>query len=212
MQKITKQTEPAFLIHYRNLQGAEWNRDVKKLERDQARAQLCSEQGALCCFCEGRIRPTEHHMKVAHFVPQDVNRSLMFNWNNLLGACKGGEGNAYKKQHCDTRQGSQELSSRLHPVTLAPGTIDFNTEGKVLSSDATANEELNTKLNLNLDRLVRNRKSAADAMIAQMGKESWKVSDIERKLKELAAVGVTERIEYQSYLAWWLRRRLQKAA
>lgn len=49
-------------------------------------------------------------------------------------------------------------------------------------------------------------------MIEKMGKRSWKESDIEKKLRALAGSGVAERIEYQSYLAWWLRRRLQKAA
>lgn len=212
MQKITKQTEPEFLVHYRNLQGADWDRDVKKPERDEARAQLCSEQGALCCFCEGRIRPTEHHMKIAHFVPQALNASLMFTWNNLLGACKGGKGNPPKQQHCDTRQGSQALSSRLHPVSLAPGTINFNIKGEILSSDKTANADLNTKLNLNFEKLIRNRRSAAEEMIERMSKEPWKVSDIEKKLKELTGAGAAERIEYQSYLTWWMRRRLQKAA
>lgn len=212
MQKITKQTEPTFLVHYRNTKGADWDRDVKKPERDEARAQLCGEQGSLCCFCEGRIRPTEHDMKIAHFVPQAANGLLMFSWNNLLGACKGGEGNPPKQQHCDTRQGSQTLSPRLHPVTLVPGTIDFNTKGEILASDRASDTDLNTKLNLNLDRLARNRKSAADAMITQMGKEKWKESDIEKKLKELSSATVVERIEYQSYLVWWLRRRLRKAA
>lgn len=86
MQRITKQNEPTFLVHYRNLPGADWDQSVTGSERDQSRALLCYEQGSLCCFCEGRIRPSEHHMKIAHFVPQAEDPSLMFNWNNLLGA------------------------------------------------------------------------------------------------------------------------------
>jgi hypothetical protein len=48
-------------------------------------------------------------------------------------------------------------------------------------------------------------------MIEKMGKESWKEADIERKLKELSSPAAAERIEYQSYLIWWLQRRLRKS-
>jgi uncharacterized protein (TIGR02646 family) len=212
MQKIIKRTEPTFLAHYRKLKDADWDNDVKKPERDEARTQLCVEQGSLCCFCEGRIRANEDDMKIAHFVPQSVDKSLMFTWSNLLGACKGGEGNPPKRQHCDTKQGKEKLNPRLHPVTLSPGSVDFNVKGELLSSDQETNTDLNDKLNLNLNKLVKNRRSAVDAMITQMGKEHWKESEIEKKLKELSSATVAERIEYQSYLVWWLRRRVRKAA
>lgn len=212
MQKITKRIEPTFLAPYRNLKDADWDNDVKKPERDEARTQLCVEQGSLCCFCEGRIRANEDDMKIAHFVPQAADQSLMFTWTNLLGACKGGEGKPRKQQHCDTRQGQERLNPKLHPVTLAPGMVDFNAKGELLSSDLEVNADLKSKLNLNLDKLIRNRRSAADAMITQMGKEHWRESDIAKKLKELGSATVAERIEYQSYLVWWLRRRLRKAA
>lgn len=212
MQKIIKRTEPTFLAHYRSLADADWDNDVTKPKRDEARTQLCAEQGSLCCFCEGRIRANEHDMKIAHFVPQAVDKSLMFDWSNLLGACQGGEGKPRKQQHCDTRQGKEKLNPKLHPVTLAPGTVDFNVKGELLSSDPEVSMDLNDKLNLNLDKLVRNRRSAADTMITQMGRDRWKESDIVKKLKELSSATVAERIEYQSYLVWWLQRRLRKAA
>jgi len=124
MQRITKGTEPAFLARYRQQPDANWDRDVRGDEKQEARELLCKEQGYLCCFCQGRIKPNDAQMKVAHFVPQTVDRSLMFNWNNLLGACKGGE--KYKEKtkkedlHCDTKQGSRRLDARLTPPCTRP--------------------------------------------------------------------------------------------
>ena len=211
MQKIHKQIPPKFLSHYRNQPEVDWDCDVKGHERDEAREQLCREQGSLCCFCESRIRPNLKEMKIAHFIPQTVDPSKMWTWSNLLGACKGGEGKSPKEQHCDTSQRNMKLSRRLDPIQLAPGTIFFTGTGEVHSSDQEADADIKKKLNLNVSKLKTNRKGAAEAMMVQIGRHDWKDTDIDRKLRELASADGTERVEYQSYLMWWLQRRLRRA-
>ncbi|MFO0575653.1 MAG: retron system putative HNH endonuclease [Polyangia bacterium] len=212
MQRITKQPEPPFLAGYRRNPAADWDQDVRGEEKKAAREQLCAEQGALCCFCEGRIRPEPAAMKIAHFVPQAVDKVQMFVWSNLLGACLGGQGQPPKQQHCDTRQGSATLDPRLHPVLrLVPGTISFDTQGQIVAAPAKLQAELDEKLNLNLEQLRRNRRAAADAMIRQIGSGQWTQAEIERKCEELRERSVAPRAEYQSYLLWWLERRLRAA-
>jgi len=223
MQRITKGTEPAFLAKYRLQPDADWDQDVRRDEKQEARELLCTEQGSLCCFCEGRIEPQPDKMKVAHFVPQTVDKSLMFSWNNLLGACKGGEKFGEKTNqkdcHCDTKQGEDKLDSRLNPVQLAPNTICFNGRGeiKAVGNPALPPErdlqkqqlqtDLDVKLNLNLKQLVGNRIAAKDAMIVAMGRQDWTLSDVQRKIRELTAPAATKRVNYQSYLLWWLERK-----
>lgn len=218
MQRITKQTEPSFLADYRRSSEADWDRDVRKEDRDEARTQLCREQGSLCCFCEGRIRATPREMKIAHFVPQTnpEGAELMFAWTNLLGACLGGqttpgeERRAPKQQHCDTRQGDAVLDPRLHPVRLAPGTISFRSNGTIVASDGVLQADIDEKLNLNMPQLVQNRRAAADEMIRRIGTgKPWTRGEIRRKYEELRDDSTVERVEYQSYLLWWLEKSLR---
>lgn len=210
MQRISKQPEPLFLAGYRRNPAADWDRDVRGEEKQAAREQLCAEQGALCCFCEGRIRPEPAAMKIAHFVPQAVDKTRAFLWSNLLGACVGGQGQPPRQQHCDTRQGRSVLDERLHPVLrLPPGAISFDADGKILAAPPALQAEIEEKLNLNLERLRRNRRAAADAMIRQIGSGRWTRAEIERKYEELRERSAAPRAEYQSYLLWWLERRLR---
>lgn len=223
MQRITKGTEPAFLAKYRLQPDADWDQNVRGDEKQEARELLCKEQGTLCCFCEGRIEPQPKKMKVAHFVPQAVDKSLMFSWHNLLGACRGGEKLREKTNpkdlHCDTKQGNQVLDPRLNPVQLAPNTICFNGRGEIRAVGNPALEpqldlqqqqlqaELDVKLNLNLKQLVGNRIAAKEAMIVAMGRQDWTLSDVQRKIRELTDPAAAKRVNYQSYLLWWLERK-----
>ena len=223
MQRITKGTEPAFLAKYRLQPDADWDQDVRGDEKQEARERLCTEQGSLCCFCEGRIEPQPNKMKVAHFVPQAVDKSLMFSWHNLLGDCKGGEKSGEKMNpkdlHCDTKQGNHRLLPRLHPADLAPNTICFNGRGEIKAVGNPALEpqldlqqqqlqaELDVKLNLNLPLLVQNRIAAQNAMIEAMRRRSWTLSDVQHKIRELTAPDAVTRVEYQSYLLWWLKKK-----
>ena len=208
MQRTTKGTEPPCLAQYRPAGEADWDRDVRGDDKAAVRKKLCEEQRHLCCFCEGRIRPTADKMKVAHFVPQSVDPSLMFRWSNLFGACFGGQGEPPRRQHCDTKQGNQRLDSRLLPTQLAKGTIRFATTGRVIANDPALQAEIDQKLNLNLTRLVDNRKAAWEAMVQAMGKGKWTLADVQHKIDEMTSGNVVVRAEYQSYLLWWLERRL----
>lgn len=158
MRKITKGKEPQYLLEYRKLPGASYT-DFR--EKDALRESIVMEQHGLCCYCMGRISPTESGMKIEHCLSQDAHSDQQLNYRNLLGACKGGEGRSKEDQHCDTKKGGQSLS--FNPADLdfdIETKVTFLSDGGISSSDTSINQELNDILNLNLDWLKTARKAA----------------------------------------------------
>ena len=74
------------------------------LEKTDIQESLLEEQGALCAYCMCRI--DKDNMKIEHWNPQSIAPNLSLDYQNMLGVCKGGEGNSKKFQHCDTKKGT----------------------------------------------------------------------------------------------------------
>jgi uncharacterized protein (TIGR02646 family) len=211
MRRIVKGREPASLARYRSsTPQASWRWDDYR-DKQEARIALCREQCSLCCFCQQRIRPDERAMKIAHFVPRTdlaEGHSLQLQWSNLFGACVGGEGRPPADQHCDTRQRNQTLHPRLHPASFVPGTLTYNSRGEVSADDADVHRDIEVKLNLNLEKLKRNRRAALDELMDRHARGHWSAADLERWIKAFSTE--LELPEFCDFLLWWLRRQLHR--
>src|SRR5436309_2407036 len=113
MRAIQKGAEPQALAQYRA--GADLN-DPHAYDnlpdKGVVRAQLVAEQRGLCAFCGARIVNDPLRMKIAHWRPRFLeavaadggktypNLPNQLDYWNLLGACKGNEGQPPAKQHC----------------------------------------------------------------------------------------------------------------
>ena len=98
MRAIVKGPEPPSLTAYRLAPhgGYEDYPDKDALQRS-----LSAEQRGLCCYCMGRIRPDADSMKIEHWRSQARYPDEQLSYRNLLGACRGGEGQPRGRQHCD---------------------------------------------------------------------------------------------------------------
>jgi len=104
--------------------GDDWNPGACG---DSVRRSLHDEQGGLCAYCMGRIKPhgyrSELHelggMKIEHWDDRSSHPERMYDWDNLLGVC-GGEyrGADGLVEHCDTSRGSAPL--HVNPGTRSP--------------------------------------------------------------------------------------------
>ncbi|HUQ92644.1 MAG TPA: retron system putative HNH endonuclease [Bryobacteraceae bacterium] len=163
MRAIHKGLEPPSLSRHRSSQHADY---ANYPDKDNLRAALVAEQRGLCCYCLSRIRPTGQEMKIAHWHSRGKYPSEQLDYSNLLGACKGGEGQPRIQQHCDTRQANKDLSR--NPANLAHRVEDFirfEGDGRVLSENPSFDTDLNEVLNLNTPFLINNRKATLDAFI-----------------------------------------------
>ena len=102
-------------------------------------------------------------MKIEHFKCQDVYPLLDLEYNNMLGACMGNEGQPERLQHCDTFKGNKELhfapQNRGHAIQ---DLISYDNDGTIRSANAGLNDELKTVLNLNVLHMKARRKAVLD--------------------------------------------------
>jgi hypothetical protein len=109
MRLIRKGPEPPLFLAYRKTQGARYD-SLPADAKTELRTALVRDQHGLCCFCMQRVEAAvapELKVKIAHWMPQQVDAARALDWANLLAACPGNEGAPKDRQHCDTRQGSR---------------------------------------------------------------------------------------------------------
>lgn len=167
MRSITKRVEPTSLAHHRQTLHSTFDNFPDK---DHLRQVLVSEQRQLCCYCMGRIRPESESMKIEHWLCQAYYCREQLSYKNLLGACRGGEGQPSNKQHCDTRKGNQALRwNPAEPTHRIESRIAYAPDGSILGDEGVFDSQLNNVLNLNLPLLKQARKGIYDAVL-----EWWK--------------------------------------
>jgi uncharacterized protein (TIGR02646 family) len=213
MRLIRRGPEPPLLLGFRKTPGARYDGlpSDAKLELRQA---LVREQRGLCCFCMQRVEPEVSpalRVKIAHWMPQTVDRARDLAWSNLLAACPGNPDAPYERQHCDARQRNAVLT--VNP--LEPSHIDgitYTTSGAIRSSRADLQADLEERLNLHDEALCKRRREAVIRMADALGRrggDAFKRADLQRALArcdEPNARGYL--LDFAGALAWWLRRRL----
>ena len=203
MRPIDKGIEPPSLIKHRKSKHADFGNYPDKA---QLREALVFEQGGLCCYCIGRIPDKQGQMKIEHWrcIAHYPQSQLIY--QNLLAACKGGEGKPYRKQHCDTRKADQDLqfnpADSDHHDKLR---ITYRSNGKIQSDDPKFDRQLNEILNLNYYHIEINRKEVYD------GVRNWvKDGPISRKRLEKQINRLLHtRDKLKPYIQveiWWLKK------
>ena len=163
MRTIQKKTEPASLTAHRQKPHSDYGNFAAK---DELRVALVTEQRGLCCYCMSRIHPNRQAMKIEHWQSQACHPKEQLRFQNLLGACLGGQNKPFSEQHCDTRKGNQDLMwNPANPEHQVESRVTYGADGSIRARDPEFNEQLNEVLGLNLPRLKRNRESAITAIV-----------------------------------------------
>lgn len=209
MKHIVKGNEPRSLLEHRLQPYADYDNYP---EKDELRQSLLTEQGYICCYCMQRI--TKNQMKIEHWQPQSIYPSLQLDYQNLLGACQGNQGQPQRLQHCDTRKGESEIT--INPTDASrkcESLIKYRSNGQIYSDDETIERELNEILNLNLETLTKNRKAALDAVIQGLQKKypskSWTVAIFSKEIaKYMNTNEKSQYAPYGQYIIFWLNKKL----
>jgi len=215
VRAISKGPEPASLIAHRQTRYCDYDNYGSK---DDLRRALVEEQGSLCCYCMGRIRPNLNGMKIEHWQSQSRYQDKQLVYGNLLGACLGGHGSPDNLQHCDTRKGDSDLLwNPADPIHHIETRVRYDMDGTILSDEPEFDGHLNDVLNLNLAHIRNNRKSVLTAILDWFRSEKRKVmgpvpstrfeQEIHRRTS--AAGSLTP---YCQVAVWWLRQRLSRMA
>jgi uncharacterized protein (TIGR02646 family) len=147
---------PPLLLAHKKTEHSSFD-NLSTPAKDQIRTSLLTEQGFICCYCMQRI--SIEQMKIEHWHSQNDYPDEGLEYDNLLGACMGGEGYAQHLQHCDTSKGSTEI--KIKPTDKnhnCETLVKFSVNGEIYSDDAVVNNDLSATLNLNHQTIVNNRK------------------------------------------------------
>jgi len=212
VRAIRKGREPAALTQYRATNPADYENYPGKAKLRDA---LVSEQCGLCAYCMGRIRNEHNQMKIEHWRSHARYPAQRLQYRNLLGVCRGGEGQPPTQQHCDTRKGDRDL--QWNPADGAHNIeshIWYDTDGTIRSYDETFDQELCEVLNLNLKVLMNSRKEALEGIREWWMMERRRLQGrvppdrLERKLAGLTAGDGMLR-PFSRVAAWWVEKKLQ---
>jgi len=181
MKRFVKGREPQSLVEHRLKSFTNYNNYPHK---DELRASLLTEQGCICCYCMQRI--SADRMKIEHWRSQDEYPQFQLDYNNLFGACQGGQGSPSHLQHCDTKKGNTEITiNPLNNHRNCEDLIKYLATGKIYSDDETIDKDLNDVLNLNMQTLVNNRKEVLELVLKQLKSEysqgNWTVAILNKK-------------------------------
>ena len=208
MRTIRKGSAPASLTQHRQQTHADYDNYHDKATLRQA---LVAEQRGLCCYCQSRIRPTPEDMKIEHWQCQADHRDRQLDFGNLLGACRGNEGEPFDRQHCDTRKGNRDLCFGVcDPTRPIEPQIRFLGDGTIKADDAVIDDAINSVLNLNLPRLVSNRTAVLTAF--QQRLQRGRRVEPARELPQWDGTQAGDLPEFAQVVVYWLRKRLARAA
>ena len=215
MRTITKEREPRLLESYRQSDGATFG-NLPGNVKEQIQVQLIREQRGLCCYCQSRIRATWDSMKVEHLKSQSPDKypELQLDYSNMLGACAGGQKHGQKSppenQHCDTSKGDSDLCFSVcdpdHPIERQ---IRFLGDGTIKADDTAIDGALNVVLNLNLPRLISNRKAVLAAF--QQRLQDGRRVDPARELPKWDGSEPGDLPEFAQVVVYWLRKKQARA-
>ena len=212
MRRIDKGPGPRSLGEHRRA-GGDYDGYAGK---DELRDALLKEQGFLCCYCMQRISAPA--MKIEHWASQADNDDKRLSYDNLLGACTGGEGKRWKHQTCDTHKGKSKLT--LHPARVPPDcakVVQYPSNGETMSDDEDIQRDLDETLNLNTETLVKNRREVLYGLTRDLlGKRkngTWPEGLLEKeRLKWTSLDGAGMYLEYCQVAVYYLDKKLKKKA
>jgi uncharacterized protein (TIGR02646 family) len=200
MRRIVKRKPGPTKLVELHRQGKRFvNLDDDPRDKQHVRDVLLEDQGFLCCYCMRSIDPNKHQrVRIEHHQSQSSASVRDLDWNNLLAACAGArklrgrakDDAAARKvpraeQTCDNRKGDDTIT--INPLTANVDAIRYLNDGRLQHRIAQLQEDIDERLNLNVDFLVDARIAARTELIERLCRklgptETWTATALERYL------------------------------
>jgi uncharacterized protein (TIGR02646 family) len=233
MKYIKKKTEPNTLKEKRGTVGSRY-----ECAQEDWQKQLLDEQGYLCAYCMkpislDRDKNGKPRIEIEHYLSRKQHPNLGLQWKNMLGVCNGISG---INPHCDKAKGKEndqgffikgkiDGDSKLrflNPLDRGSSekVIKYSLTGEILPNttnqglDQKIREDLNCILNLNDDKLKRNRKGAMDDAKDLLKRKyptgKWEITDIDKEIRDWQSRTKDGRYKAYCQAAIWYLEQLKK--
>lgn len=202
MKQIVKSnTEPQALVNYRvdsNGLNYTWT-SFRNPYKNDYKTYLLKEQGHICAYCMQRI--SMDNIKVEHLKPRHACTEIeKLNDHNMVAVCKGVKD---AEHHCDTKRGN--LKPHLQALSILPTQNNPSCEDlthfvsgdfKAKDGNATIEDDINTKLNLNCNSLKTARNATEQGFIDGLITKAfdngfeWTIDLLIAELNNLLQIGI----------------------
>lgn len=158
----SKNSTPLLLKDIKN-SAESFENDLSPKAKAELRRVLLNDQGYICCYCQKRIPHKKiPKSKIEHFKSQENHPNLQLEFNNLFVACNGtGYNNNFT---CDTKKSNVDIESFNLLTTDFDNRIKYSSLGTIISDDTSIDTEINLKLNLNDQNLIKSRLGVIEAI------------------------------------------------
>ena len=208
MRNIQKHPEPKSLTEHRCTTNTDYDNYAQK---DDLRASLVSEQRGICCYCMQRIQANPDKMKIEHWQCQELYPEGQLDYKNLLGACKGGEGQKPDRQHCDTKKANLGLTfNPADPAHQVEAKIRFLGDGTIRSTDEQLDREIDRVLNLNQGNLVRNRQAVLEAFRQGLIQREPSDAELRKELSKWNGDNAGDLDPFCQVVVYYLQKKIAK--
>ncbi len=215
MKYIKKLKEPSSLVTHR-LNKINQNdltyENLPSAVKNDINDFLLEEQKYICCYCMSRI--SREKMRIEHWDSRSEFSDSHVIYSNLLGACTGNEG--ADVTHCDVHRGSIPL--KINPTSaICEQQIKFKfVSGEIDSNDDDIKKDINETLNLNYERLVKNRKATFDDWLKRFSQlnpqGTWTKPILQKELEKWENDSLTEYRPYCQIVIAYLKDKIKKAS
>ncbi|MCH2003783.1 retron system putative HNH endonuclease [Acinetobacter seifertii] len=212
MLNITRLPEPPSLIAYRQQPQAEYDGPQFTPVKKDIRTRLLISQGYLCAYCMKRITDDQLQTKVEHWKCQDNYSEAQLDYTNMFVVCLG---STQGEEHCDSSKKNKDLTiNPASSIKKVESFIKYTRIGEIyVDDDNEISKDLNVILNLNFDRLKRNRMAVYDAIKTKLSQKKGaatkkELEDLLEKYSQPKLNG--QKIQYCGIAIYFLKKRLSR--
>ena len=212
MIKIIKDKESKEWEEYRNTEGVDYQSIPELVD------SLLKEQGYICAYCMRRIPckdniSNENH-RVEHILSREKHPDKKLDYKNMVICCPGHIG---EENHCDRLKGDRDISFNLFDENFIR-TLSYKSDGKIISSNVTFDNEINEVLNLNTSLLKANRKEIWRVVTRELntlkGDKPWNKTTLNKCLEKYSNKhekdGKMQFIPYCGIFIYNIQKKLRK--
>ena len=159
MRKLSRPVELQELTNarrtYASIRSADeaWKKFGDNGDRTKVRVQLENLQDDLCAYCENSLENNAH---IDHFEPKSRNRSLTFEWENLIVSCSHNDS-------CGNKKANNFQTYWINPYLIDPsGMFKFYSDGQIKGTTSDA-EKIIEDFGLDCPRLKEKREGILSA-------------------------------------------------
>lgn len=207
MIKINKGPEPQKWINKKKTPGFVYT------AIPELRTALLRDQGYICGYCMRSIPVLKadpgnaEKSKIEHLQSRSHFPHLQLDYSNMIICCPGFING---HNHCDKLKQSSAISFSPFDVNVERSISYGSKDGKIVSSNANWNKDINEVLALNNVMLKLNRKQVLEVVRDRIDKKNWKRAELETILNDWKSRDAAGNLKpYCGVVIWYVTKKLR---